>query len=274
MRRCHYPRPAVSKRHGGDRGDAVRVLRWLPRLGAAVAIGGALFAAVHTAGAAPSAAPPRTGQQIWQQDCAVCHAPDGTGSYRAPAVNQSGTASVDFMVRTGRMPIANPTDSANRAPPKYSSEEIDALVAYAGTFITGPTVPTVDISSGDLAAGGDAYRLNCASCHQAAGAGGALAYGVTAPPLTSATPTEVVEAMRTGPGRMPVFGPNQLSDQDATSLARYVDYLRDPNDRGGAALGHLGPVPEGLVAWVLGFGGLVVIVRWLGTRDPLGRDHH
>ena len=249
------------------------VLRWLPRLGAAVALGGALVAAVTSAAATPSSGAARTGQQIWQQDCAVCHAPDGAGSYRAPPINQSGTASVDFMVRTGRMPIANPNDSTNRRPPKYTSAEIDALVAYAGTFITGPTVPTVDIARGDLAAGGAAYRLNCASCHQAAGAGGALAYGVTAPPLTSATPTEVVEAMRTGPGRMPVFGPSQLDDQDATSVARYVDYLRHPDDRGGASLGHLGPVPEGLVAWLLGFGALLVVVRWLGTRDPLSRGH-
>ena len=253
----------------------MRALRWVPAVAVAMAVAGALLAGVHAAAAAPPpTAAPRTGQEIWQQDCAICHAPDGSGSYRAPAINQSGTGSVDFMVRTGRMPIANPNDSANRRPPKYTSDEIDALLAYTATFIHGPSVPSVDIARGDLATGGDAYRLNCASCHQAAGAGGALAYGVTAPPLTAATPTEVVEAMRTGPGRMPVFGPNQISDVDATSVARYVDYLQHPNDRGGAALGHLGPVPEGLVAWILGFGALLVIVRWLGTRDPLDRHSH
>src|SRR5581483_5537991 len=148
-------------------------------------------------------------------------------------------------------------------------EEIEAIVDYVRTFVAGPDVPNVDTSAADLAAGGEVYRLNCASCHQAVGAGGALAYGVTAPSLDQSTPTQVVEALRVGPGAMPVFGPDQLPDDQAANAAAYVEYLRKPDDRGGLSLFHLGPVPEGLVAWVIGLGAAFVLIRWLGTRDPL-----
>ena len=51
------------------------------------------------------------------------------------------------------------------------------------------------------------------------------------------------------------------------SIVRYVEYLRDPEDRGGLGLGHLGPIPEGFVAWVIGLGLIVIGIRWIGTRD-------
>ena len=225
-----------------------------------------------TAAARTSRSGPREtarGEDLYQRDCAVCHGPSGTGSFRGPPIDHTGTADVDFMLTTGRMPIVNPEANVGRSNPRYSPDEITALVEYVHTFVSGPEVPTVDTSRADLAAGGEVYRLNCASCHQAVGAGGALAYGVTAPPLDKATPTQVVEALRVGPGVMPVFGPDQLPDDQATDVAAYVEYLRQPDDRGGLSLFHLGPVPEGLVAWVIGLGGAFVLIRWLGTRDPL-----
>ncbi len=252
---------------------------------------------IGTVAAAPAAGSPvptegarsnRTGAEIWQQDCAVCHAPDGTGSFQGPDISRSGTAAVDFMVRTGRMParihssqvgdlLPGPNESeARRGPVAYSDAEIRRLVDHTGTFITGPEVPRVPATgvtgTADLANGGDLYRLNCAACHQMAGSGGALAYGTIGPALDQATPTEVIEAMRTGPGSMPVFGPSALSDDDARDVAGYVEYLRHPEDRGGANLWHLGPVPEGLVAWVVGIGGVLLLCRWLGQRDRV-RTH-
>ena len=222
----------------------------------------------------------RTGAQIWQQDCATCHAPTGTGTFQGPDISESGTAAVDFMVRTGRMPapfrsakvgdlLPGPDrPESTRGPVAYSDAEIRELVRYTRNFITGPDVPeSPTVGTADLANGGDLYRLNCAACHQMAGSGGALAYGTVGPPLDRATPTEVVEAMRSGPGTMPVFGPSSFSDTDARDIAAYVQYLHHPEDRGGANLWHLGPVPEGLVAWVFGLGGVVVICLWLGQRD-------
>lgn len=216
------------------------------------------------------------GREIFQSDCAVCHGARGQGSPRGPDITESGTASVDFMVRTGRMPMSQPELSnglpwsvrsrdTKRAAPRYDEDQIRSLVAYTAGFINGPEVPSkVDTSDADLARGGDIYRAQCASCHQMAGSGGSLAYGVVGPPLKDATPTEVIEAIRTGPGSMPVFPDSVISRADGTNLAAYVEYLARPEDRGGISLWHLGPVPEGLVAWVLGLGGIVLFARWLG----------
>lgn len=210
-----------------------------------------------------------TGRTLYSRDCAVCHGAAGEGSFRGPPIKDSGQAAVDFMLTTGRMPLTEPARDVPRRSPRYSTDEIRSLLAYTGQFVTGPAVPTVDTTGADLAKGGELYRLNCASCHQAVGAGGALAYGTTAPPLDQATPAQVVEAMRVGPGSMPVFSSDQVDDAAAAGVAAYVGYLRHPDDRGGLGLGHLGPVPEGLVAWLVGLGSLLFFVRWLGTREPL-----
>jgi ubiquinol-cytochrome c reductase cytochrome c subunit len=66
---------------------------------------------------------------------------------------------------------------------------------------------------------------------------------------------------------MPKFGPDTLSDEQVDSIARYVEYLRDPDDRGGNDLGHFGPIPEGFAAWAIGLLALVLAIRWIGTSD-------
>ena len=66
---------------------------------------------------------------------------------------------------------------------------------------------------------------------------------------------------------MPSFGPETLDDEQVASVVRYVEYLRHPDDRGGLGLGHLGAIPEGFVAWVVGLGVMLMAVRWIGTKD-------
>jgi ubiquinol-cytochrome c reductase cytochrome c subunit len=262
----------------------------LRALAGVVLVASALAMWASARGAEPAAAQPppgdtgspRTGEQIWQQDCAICHGVDGRGSFQGPDISRSGTAAVDFMVRTGRMPapfrrgqtaevVARPqVGDTPRRSAQYTDAEIRRLVEFTGTVITGPRVPArPDLAAADVARGGDLYRVNCSACHQMAGSGGALAYGTNGPPLDRATPVQVIEAMRTGPGSMPVFGRSAISDDEARDIARYVHYLRRPEDRGGANLWHLGPVPEGLVAWAIGIGGVILLCRWLGERDRL-----
>ncbi|MEZ5139308.1 MAG: c-type cytochrome [Acidimicrobiales bacterium] len=208
----------------------------------------------------------RTGREIYLGDCATCHGPTGRGSDRGPTLEGVGAAAIDFMVRTGRMPLDHPDDPSMRRPPAYDRAAQRRLIAYA-TELTGggPAVPEVDLAAGDLSEGGRLYRLQCAACHSWAGNGGALA-DRAAPAVTPASPVEIAEAVRTGPGAMPVFGSSAISDDQLSSLVAYTHALQDPDDRGGWALWHLGPMSEGAAGLILGVGGLLVVARWLGTR--------
>ncbi|MBI2710911.1 MAG: c-type cytochrome [Actinobacteria bacterium] len=220
-------------------------------------------------GRAPGQAPAGAGvgERLYGSQCAFCHGPSGGGTDRGPNLRRSGTASVDYMLRSGRMPIQSPDDSIQRHPPRFRPDQIAAIVAYTSRFVGGPPVPRVRTDPALLPTGSRLYEANCAACHQAAGAGGALAYGGIAPPLGAADAKLVVEAMRTGPGRMPRFDRSAFDDRDAAAIATYVEYLKRPRDRGGWSIGRLGPVPEGLAAWVLGLGTIVLGARWLGTRS-------
>jgi ubiquinol-cytochrome c reductase cytochrome c subunit len=231
-------------------------------------LAGLLLAAVF---ALPSGAAERPqadsagGRDLYVTHCASCHGTEGAGTADGPAITGVGAAAVDFQLSSGRMPLARPGAQAVRKPPAFGPRERAAIVAYVASLGTGPPIPEVDLDAGELARGGELFRENCAACHGFAGRGGALSNGSEAPSLTEATPLEVAEAIRIGPGRMPVFGPETLSVEQVNSIVRYVDYLERPDDRGGLGLGYLGPVPEGLV----GFFGLALIAltcRWIERR--------
>ncbi|WP_426574598.1 c-type cytochrome [Aquihabitans sp. McL0605] len=240
-------------------------LRHLPPFGALVI---AACVAWSGAGASSAAAPTQDrateGRQIWLADCATCHGPDASGTSRGPDLRQQGTASVDFMVRTGRMPLTRPDEKMQRHPSRYDEAQIQALNHFTASLIDGPEAFTPASDDVDLGAGQAQYVASCAACHQAAGAGGALANGDTAPDLHAADRREIGEAIRTGPGNMPAFSRSTTSDRDVEDISGYVLQL-SAHDRGGLGLGHLGPVPEGMVAWVVGLGGVVLVARWLGT---------
>jgi ubiquinol-cytochrome c reductase cytochrome c subunit len=206
------------------------------------------------------------GRRLYLTGCSTCHGVEGEGTDRGPSLEEAGAASAYFFLSTGRMPMSEPDEQPRRKPPAYDEDEIDALVAYVATLGDGPEIPEVDPEAGDLAEGNLLYSANCAACHNSAGSGGA-AGDFLAPDLYSATPTETAAAVRVGPGAMPRFGEEQLDQEELDSLVRYVEHLDDPTDRGGLPLGRVGPVPEGLVAWIVGLGLLLLVARWIGTRE-------
>jgi len=222
--------------------------------------------------AAPPTALVEQGRELYLVGCTSCHGIDGQGleapdgDQRGPSIVNAGAASAYYYLTTGRMPLASSEDLPLRKDPAYGRREIEALVAYVGSLGDGPGIPAVDSAAGDLAGGGELYRANCQACHSAAGAGGALSYGRAAPALAKATATQIGAAMRVGPGQMPVFGADALTPDEVNSIARYVRYLEDPDDRGGIALGRLGPIPEGFLIWVFGMGALLVICTLIGKR--------
>jgi len=217
------------------------------------------------------------GRALYSTGCVSCHGADGKGvvtadgEVRGPSIVSAGQAGAYYQLSTGRMPLADPGDEPVRKRPAYNDDEIAALVAYVGSLDDGPKLPPVDVRQGDVAAGGDLFRANCAPCHSASGAGGALSYGNAAPPLSQSQPLQVGAAVRSGPGQMPVFGPDVIDEQQLNDVAAYVQYLRHPQDPGGVPIGRTGPVPEGFVAWFFGMGALVALVAWIGTRSPLRR---
>ena len=252
---------------------------------AAVALSLGLGLTVLRPGSA--AVPPRDdAHALYLRDCATCHGADATGTARGPSLQGAGRAALDFWLTTGRMPLVSqparlpatgqlqpvpedqlgdPTAQPRRHRPAYPPAVIDAIEAYVETIAPGgPDVPSLPAGS-DTAAGGETYRVECAACHAWAGTGGAL-YQREAPSRARATPTQVAEAVRTGPGQMPKFGPSAISDTQLADLVAYVRYLDHPNDRGGDPLWHLGPVAEGGLALIVGMGLLLFAVRWIGER--------
>lgn len=243
-----------------------------------VALAGALGWSQPARAQQPAPDPVIRGRAVYQEACESCHQADGTGqpAQGIPTLRGVGAAAVDFFVSTGRMPEANLAAQAPRKPPTISADDRAALVAYVSTtWPGGPDIPTL-ASGTDLTAGGDLFRSNCSACHSAAGAGAALAYGAYAPSLAQATPVQVAEAARIGPGNMPVFQESTINPQELSNIAAYVQYLRHPRDRGGASLGHTGPIAEGFVGLLVGVGAAVGIAAFVGDRsdvEPVERPH-
>ena len=210
------------------------------------------------------------GRVLFERGCSSCHGLHGEGTNLAPTLIGVGAAAADFQLTTGRMPLPAPGAEAERRDPIYPPEQIQALSAYVGSLAPGPQIPSIgdqQWNDADLAEGGELFRANCASCHQAAGKGGALTYGKHAPDLSEAAPGQVLEAIRTGPENMPVFAPAQINDDQSVAIAKYVKFVTSPPDPGGAGLGHLGPIPEGLVIWLIGMTGVAAAALWIGSRQ-------
>ena len=66
--------------------------------------------------------------------------------------------------------------------------------------------------------------------------------------------------------KMPKFTAQQLDDRQLDSVIRYVEQTKHPDDRGGWSLAHIGPIPEGLVAWLLAGSVLVGVASVIGGR--------
>ena len=211
------------------------------------------------------------GQQLFEANCASCHGTDAYGTDRAPNLVGVGAATVDFWVSTGRMPLADSAIQPVRKPPRFDRQQTLSIADYVASLAppspAAPEIPHVNTAGANLAEGNTLFVLNCAGCHTVTGAGDALADGYFAPSLHKASKTQVAEAMRTGPGNMPRFGPGNLSDRQVADIVAYViGPIQHPVNRGGLGLGGIGPVAEGFVALLIGVGGIMLIAFWLGDR--------
>ena len=207
-----------------------------------------------------------SGRQLYLQGCSTCHGLNNQGGAGGPSLVGVGQASVVYQVESGRMPLANAAAQAVRKKPKYDRTQIDQLAAYVQSVGGGPQVPGGTLDDGQLAMGGDLFRTNCSSCHNFAGAGGALTRAKYAPALTQASARVIYGAMLSGPESMPRFSDTQITPEQKKDIIRYVRYITHAADPGGSSLGHYGPIPEGLVIFLVGIGGLVLVTLWIGAR--------
>jgi ubiquinol-cytochrome c reductase cytochrome c subunit len=233
--------------------------------------GGAYAALTSTATAsdAPiSATQIADGKALFAANCASCHGLAGEGSKAGPSVIGVGALSVEFQVGSGRMPMSGSGPQAAKKPVQFTQPEIDAIGAWVATLAPGPAVPdAATLTGGDASNGAELFRINCAMCHNVAGAGGALTEGKWAPHLNDIDPVHVYAAMVTGPQNMPVFSNLYISAEEKNDIIAYLKFLDDNPSVGGFDLGSLGPVSEGLFVWIFALGGLVAITVWLSAKS-------
>lgn len=248
--------------------------RWLRVAGMALVVAaGAVGLNLAVAAAQDDGARPlvERGREIYGSECAMCHAEAGRGMPERgiPPLQGVGAASVDFQIRTGRMPLETVEQATVHRPQKLGDDARRALIAYVTSLPgEGPGIPDITgWQQSSTSRGLELYNSNCAACHGATGAGIAVGQEDVAPALYQATPLEVAEAVRVGPGVMPVFGDDVYSQEDLEAVVNWVMELRERGTPGGARVGRAGPVSEGLVAWVLGMGGLGVAMYWLGQQS-------
>jgi ubiquinol-cytochrome c reductase cytochrome c subunit len=222
------------------------------------------------------------GRELFMVGCSSCHGKNGEGvrtdrgTWYGPSLVGVGAAAVDFQVGTGRMPMAAPGPQAPKKPEVYSEEEVSQLAAFVASLGPGPAVP--DAEQYDPAAipedereeaivrGGEFFRTNCTACHNFAASGGALPGGKYAPALLGVEPRHMYEAMLTGPQQMPVFSDEVLKSEEKRDIIAYIQSLEEQPQYGGSTMGSLGPVAEGLFAWVLGIGTMVGFAVWIASH--------
>lgn len=229
-----------------------------------------LAAAVLALDPVPAAA--HDGGTLYAQHCSSCHGAAGEGTRDGPSLRGTPSVYVHFMLDTGRMPAPQSWANTVHKTPLFDARDIDEIVDYVATLSPHGVVNRARpvVAPGDVSRGRTLYAENCQQCHGAAGNGASVGYDMVAPSLHEASALQVAEAIRSGPEAMPRFGSDVLSDRDVDDIVAYVGYAKSdtmPNalDAGGFALAHIGPVAEGIIAWVFGLGALLVFVRKIGT---------
>ncbi len=247
---------------------------------------GSLYAAFSPASAestASDAAQIEEGRQLFLVGCSFCHGTNGegvlteNGTQYGPALAGVGAASVDFQVGTGRMPLAQPTQQAPSKTVIYTQEETDALAAFVASLGAGPAVPeesaysVEDLSASEreeaVSRGGQVFLTNCTACHNFDGQGGAMPRGGYAPTLRGVEPRYIYEALLTGPQAMPTFSNGNITPDAKRDVIAYLTETSEQPSYGGFGLGSLGPVSEGLFAWIVGIGGLVGFAIWIAAHS-------
>lgn len=239
-----------------------------------LAFAGALFAAFVSPSASAdtgesAAQQIANGKALYTSSCSSCHGKAAEGTNLGPSLIGVGSASVDFQVSTGRMPAKQLGAQVEAKPNIFSTQQIQDMAAFIQSLGGGPQIPAPNEFAFDqnaVALGGQLFRQTCSQCHNFAGEGGALTDGKFAPKLTGATPQQIYEAMLTGPQNMPVFNDKVIPPAEKKAIISYLISSRNEPNYGGAGLGRLGPVSEGLFIWTIGLIALLLCAVWIAAH--------
>ena len=269
-----------TRRRSTAPGRVRRRLGAAVRMIAALALAGGVYTAFTPGAFAEDnvqlSAAAREGKQLFDNSCISCHGRDGQGvEDRGPSLIGVGSASVEFQVGTGRMPMTRQEAQAEQKPPQFSEDETKQLGQYVQELGGGPEIPegslveNLESNPDALARGGELFRVNCTSCHGFGGGGGALSSGKFAPALHDATPDQIYAAMLSGPQNMPVFGDNEITPEQKRQIITYIKVqLQDEKDPGGLFnLGRYGPSTEGVAIFLVGITILVFASLWIAGKS-------
>jgi ubiquinol-cytochrome c reductase cytochrome c subunit len=218
------------------------------------------------------------GKELYAAYCLSCHGPGGSGITSrshprgvlnvrglGPPLRGVGAQAADFYLTTGYMPLQRPNEQPRHTKSPFDKREIASLVAYVASLGKGPPIPKPSPKPSQVSQGLQLFTEHCAGCHQVVAEGGYVTNAV-APPLHQATAVQVAEAVRIGPYLMPKFPKSQISDSQLDAIVAYVQWAKHPDDRGGWSIGRIGPVPEGLVTWLIAAVALVGCCLLIGRR--------
>jgi ubiquinol-cytochrome c reductase cytochrome c subunit len=234
----------------------------------------------------------KQGRDLFLVSCAFCHGQNGEGQLTqrgdnlGPPLTDVGAAAVDFQVGTGRMPAQQPGAQIPQKKVVFNDEEIAALAAYVASLGTGPAIPEetdYDLDAyldsqglegeererareASISRGGQIFLSNCTACHNFEGSGGAMPRGGYAPKIRGVESKFIYEAMLTGPQTMDTFSNGNLPPDAKRDVIAYLNELDEQPEVGGWGSGGLGPVVDGMWAWLIGIGLCVGFAVWIASH--------
>ena len=240
--------PAQAEEHQPTRSSSPRA--------ASSSSSAARSATARTARASP---PPATATRSARRSSASAPPPSTSRSapaacrWPAPASRPRARSRSTTRRRSPRSRRTSPRWAPARPSPSESDYSIDGL--------------SEEEREEAIVRGGQIFLTNCTACHNFTGAGGAMPRGGYAPHPAGRRARVHLRGDADRPADDAHLLQRQPLPRGEARRHRLPRVARGDPEYGGFGLGGLGPVSEGLFAWVLGIGGLVGFAVWIAAHS-------
>ena len=179
------------------------------------------------------------------------HRPDAGGPARARRSRRRRSSTPPR--RSPRSRRTSPRSAPARPIPDPSDYSLDGL--------------TDEERQEAIARGGQIFLTNCTACHNFAGAGGAMPRGGYAPQIRGVARQAHLRGDAHRPaGRWTTSPTATCRPRRSATSSPTSSRCRTTPSYGGFGLGGIGPVSEGLFAWLVGIGSLVGVAVWIAAH--------